>query len=81
MVISGMSLTPFLHSYRSEGGFRGGGGGGGRGKPPGIRLIVTGVSRDTSWQVRLGYSFSIWTRSSPRCGGIYIPLSGYSGRT
>lgn len=47
-------------SYRSEGGgYRGGGGGGGgergggggRGKPPGIRLVVSGVSRDTSWQV------------------------------
>lgn len=38
---------------RREGGFRGGGGGGGGGrgpKTPGIRLVVTGVSRDTSWQ-------------------------------
>ena len=51
-------VTYPLNSYRSEGGFRGGGGGGGgRGKPPGIRLVVTGVSRDTSWQVCLDRSF------------------------
>ncbi|KAG8837612.1 hypothetical protein FRC18_008628, partial [Serendipita sp. 400] len=40
-------------SYRGEGGYRGGGGGGGGGRgprAPGIRLVVTGVSRDTSWQ-------------------------------
>ncbi|CCA73791.1 hypothetical protein PIIN_11698 [Serendipita indica DSM 11827] len=41
--------------YRGDGGHRGdrGGPGGGGGRPPrvpGIRLVVTGVSRDTSWQ-------------------------------
>jgi hypothetical protein len=79
-----MSLTPLLNSYRSEGGFRGGGGGGsgggGRGKPPGIRLVVTGVSRDTSWQVRFGSSFSVWAGYLFHRGGLHIS-SRCSGRT
>lgn len=57
------ALLTLPNSYRSEGGFRGGGGGGGgggRGKPPGIRLVVTGVSRDTSWQVCSSIPFDPW---------------------
>ena len=32
-------------------------------RPPGIRLIVTGVSRDTSWQVRLFFLILVVVKS------------------
>jgi splicing factor, arginine/serine-rich 4/5/6 len=34
-------------------------------RPPGIRLIVTGVSRDTSWQVSLPFTIYHWPRMWP----------------
>ncbi|KAG8835882.1 hypothetical protein FRC17_000432 [Serendipita sp. 399] len=72
-------------SYRGgggggDGGYRGGGGGGRGPRAPGIRLVVTGVSRDTSWQDLKDFarqagnvSFADIDRDVPNQGVIEFP--------